>query len=97
LVFKEGTVRDIGNRTYEKVITQFGQQVYIPRSSIAGKFKDIYGNQEYIFHADEYMCPSEEPDCDEDTSIPISRGMWPKYSMRTVLAGQLCVFTNTLI
>ena len=74
LVFKEGTVRDIGTKTYERVITQFGQQVYIPRSSIAGQFKDLYGNQEYIFHADEYMCPSEEPECDEDTSIPISRG-----------------------
>ncbi len=69
----------IGGAEYTRIITQHGQDLLVRTSAIAGgnnpkKFKDVYGEQQFIFHEDSYMCPEDHKNCLESTGIEIRRG-----------------------
>lgn len=69
-----GKERNFSNFTASLVVTQLGQRVYVPKGEIAGKFSIVYGRQQLIFHSDSSLCPMNDSDCDDDSSIPVSRG-----------------------
>lgn len=60
---------------YKTVITQHGFRVLIPAASISkSSFRTKYGRQTIIYHVDGEACPLSNIDCDDTSSIPISKG-----------------------
>ena len=60
---------------YEHAITQHGQNVWVPQDAVSiYTFKDLYGDQDVVFHASSYMCPSDHKDCEITSGIEIVKG-----------------------
>lgn len=68
--------KQIGNKEYRAVVTQFGQRLWVLNSEVSNSrsFQSIYGTQNVIFNEDGFICPREDKFCDEGSGNEINRG-----------------------
>lgn len=79
LLYKDGTAQrasQISGQRWITWITQHGLTVLLQddsRTVSRNPFIDNYGGRNGVFHADHYICASEQVECDESNGIEIDR------------------------